>query len=1591
MKNFRLIVATRLALFPLIFNLSIAQEVNVVSNDFVISPQIETNEKESVEQIESNTPADSSSKIPHNDEWDTQNDENEAFLNMGNAEWNEAEGFDTWGTQEIPLTLLIKGGDPEDGGIVLAEEGQETLEWQEKIFLLDKGWGPLTVDDLQKLESDTFMDSSLRSEWQDEIELQSIDLPNLIISEVYWLWNTERIEITNLSNEDFSWKLTFSWVKSSLYTKNLNISSYSSIILADKTEIWLINDEILSVNNAWFNIVDSEEISISLTYSWMLIDTFNVEKSVVSDNQIPTSKPRPTFQKIYNDWREIQITTTWYIFNITWSFIANPWKVIIKSWNPWVWDWPSDYLYNWDDSWIWTWDSNIPWTWNQTWTWNDSWIGDETWTWDIIWENLDFNLVLSEVFYDDDDEWIEIFNIWSWEFFWDIELSWVIFSDNKINYTYQNIQIPAHDFLIIADSNDMFDFSWDVNILLNENDFPQFSISDTDEIQILLLLSWEKVDSFYAHEYRVNKRDDYWVSFHKILTKNWPIITWSLSNDDANLSEDTYNSANPWVLYTSADEVVDYSHSPNDSTAWENSDTVDCSNAKKDIMTISEIFRWWSRYDPFVEFSIHEDIMYDYDSLLLSWSLLTQPLIINLDTETETYDREKLQKNTRLILTTKAWALTEAGLITIVLHPNLSFHSFSWELELYGIDGQSRQVLDIVKITTWSLEKSTYHTNYIHSCWDDMDNIMDFSPWFDESALKYFSVTSSYNERIVETVRYVWWWGGCSCPSKEKLCWTATWNIAQTWDTVWTWNGVLSWNIVQTGDIQEIPTTPLIEGEQDIPQWIQIKIASLEPKAPESITLQSFLPYDIDFKNHNYYLKTSTATTKKYIDGILYSNTIDTFTKNFWFVDAWSCVYLYSWDLKLDSYCYSSEKTEKEPKEKSDQKFESFNPSNYQISITNIDYDPEWNDSWNETITIESKSSQSLDLSKIKMKVNATNKKISWTLEPYSSITLKWSFGFPNSTKDGSDVIVILFYDNHIFSTYTYNPNKPKIEIPDGAVKVYSVIDGDTFRYRKEDWSLQSVRLLGVDAPESNTARYRTTECFWKEAKNYLTNLIKNQYVTLEFDENSASSDAYGRMLAYVYLDWKLVNEILIAEWYAKEYTYKTPYAYQSDFKQAEENARKSEKWLRSSSTCWKSIEEEPEARGVDYEKLSIKISNVIYDPDGKDSWNEIVQLSVDNSQISTVDSIDFSDDFSLTIFPRSEYSTWTTKNKKLSEFWVFDFSISSDITLKWNFWLPNNRATCISLNQWSYTFDTRCYNPNSPLSDEKTEEVQTWDFATLPDVKIQSIIPNPSGKDSWKEEISLLRTPSEDFPENWNLLELSPDFYLLINWKTKKKLVWSLLPNQKITIKWSFSLPNSASCVSLLYKWETLDEFCYWKAKDGVKFNSDNTSVHEIPTEELSIVKKVTLVKQWDKLCISYNKTIFSCKSIPNSTTEKNKKQLSMQNTFISELEKYIKSNYSMIYYNSEIKDYFNLYSSAKKAIKSWSGDFTRWEKNISLTDISSLFQSEYEQEAKDYFITKIQESLPQNISSALHQLEEKYNKKQLEKSDLDFLSLAQ
>ncbi|MDR3168478.1 MAG: hypothetical protein LBU27_01605 [Candidatus Peribacteria bacterium] len=241
-----------------------------------------------------------------------------------------------------------------------------------------------------------------------------------------------------------------------------------------------------------------------------------------------------------------------------------------------------------------------------------------------------------------------------------------------------------------------------------------------------------------------------------------------------------------------------------------------------------------------------------------------------------------------------------------------------------------------------------------------------------------------------------------------------------------------------------------------------------------------------------------------------------------------------------------------------------------------------------------------------------------------------------------------------------------------------------------------------------------------------------------------------------------------------------------------------------------------------------------------------------------------------------------------------------------------------------------------------------------LPVVRIVSVLPNPSGTDSEKEEITLVWTNpfileslnaeeilsvSEKSPlppltpprstagsplggENLDggseTLSLSPDFYLLINNKTKKKLNGMLLPNQHITIKGSFSFPNTASCITLMKGAEPIDSFCYGAAKENVRYTTNNVAVQEIPETELSVVKKITLVRQGEKLCISYNKVLFGCKVIPNSTTEQNRKLLSFQNTYIANVQEYLRQQYSLLYYNSELQDLFDLYTTTKKAIKS-------------------------------------------------------------------------
>ncbi len=121
---------------------------------------------------------------------------------------------------------------------------------------------------------------------------------------------------------------------------------------------------------------------------------------------------------------------------------------------------------------------------------------------------------------------------------------------------------------------------------------------------------------------------------------------------------------------------------------------------------------------------------------------------------------------------------------------------------------------------------------------------------------------------------------------------------------------------------------------------------------------------------------------------------------------------------------------------------------------------------------------------------------------------------------------------------------------------VQRVVDGDTFRLK----SGQRVRLLGINTPE--LARDgRPAEPLAEEATIWLRNQIEGREIQLTFDKER--EDDYGRILAYVWTDNRLINEELIREGFTKA---RTDYAFSSTmkrrFREVEKEARTANKGI---------------------------------------------------------------------------------------------------------------------------------------------------------------------------------------------------------------------------------------------------------------------------------------------------------------------------------------------------------------------------------------------------------------------------------------------
>ena len=116
---------------------------------------------------------------------------------------------------------------------------------------------------------------------------------------------------------------------------------------------------------------------------------------------------------------------------------------------------------------------------------------------------------------------------------------------------------------------------------------------------------------------------------------------------------------------------------------------------------------------------------------------------------------------------------------------------------------------------------------------------------------------------------------------------------------------------------------------------------------------------------------------------------------------------------------------------------------------------------------------------------------------------------------------------------------------PTSECVVGHIVDGDTFRCRDG----RKVRLIGIDSPERRQRPYGA------QAQAALLRMAPPG-TALRLESDVAGSDRYGRVLAYAWRKSVLVNEALVHEGWAVQYTVPPNVKYADRFGRAQKEAR---------------------------------------------------------------------------------------------------------------------------------------------------------------------------------------------------------------------------------------------------------------------------------------------------------------------------------------------------------------------------------------------------------------------------------------------------
>lgn len=106
---------------------------------------------------------------------------------------------------------------------------------------------------------------------------------------------------------------------------------------------------------------------------------------------------------------------------------------------------------------------------------------------------------------------------------------------------------------------------------------------------------------------------------------------------------------------------------------------------------------------------------------------------------------------------------------------------------------------------------------------------------------------------------------------------------------------------------------------------------------------------------------------------------------------------------------------------------------------------------------------------------------------------------------------------------------------------VTRVVDGDTVEVTADGGGEVTVRVLGIDTPETKDPR-RPVQCWGPQASQFATDTLLDRPVRLVGDPTQGSRDRYGRLLAYLYLpDGSNFSVLAAAAGAARAYVYDVP------------------------------------------------------------------------------------------------------------------------------------------------------------------------------------------------------------------------------------------------------------------------------------------------------------------------------------------------------------------------------------------------------------------------------------------------------------------